>query len=520
MLALLRILCLFLLLLSVSLASAHRNGKHAELAVHGPGHGAALKAGSAFLNPGGGGEGLLSVDVQMRQVPTKVEHESFLERLQASVTQFVVGLVLITFSFPVLWFNESRNAAMETVIGRGKSQCRDASGKTAEIENRNWLVHLEGEPMRAIAPVKDPQFDVALQSGCVRLQSVVEVFQYVEHESKEEKEKPGGGKDVITTYSYTTEWSTSWNDSGNFQDRSKSNSKPTGLDLGRHSTECSHVEFGEAFVLPEELIVQCTEFTSAEPQLNDSVKHRSGTSFEKRGDNHFYYHVDGQMARHEAKIGDARVRFMYVPDGPVSVLALQAEKSGEAKDSFLPYRLVSRGWCGTSEEEEKLLLRKRAELSAADLAAESQVGSGGCLWCLCCACNLVTMFFSAVTTPEIHHLFHGRKDKHECFGVLEQNTQRLVWSLRLVGWSMMFVGLFSLFSPFLTFIKVIPWLGPLLSKLGGTLIWVVCFLVTVSVASVIICLAYLVHHPLKALLYSAVAAAAIAVPLALLQAFA
>mmetsp|Transcript_90054 Transcript_90054/g.280282 ORF Transcript_90054/g.280282 Transcript_90054/m.280282 type:complete len:519 (+) Transcript_90054:80-1636(+) len=471
----------------------------------------------------GGSAGLLDIGSQTGQTPTKVEHENFLTRMKNAMVAFVLGLVLIVFSVPVLWVNESRNAKMETVVTRGQSQCRTVSGKTAEPDNRNWLVHLEGEPMRSAAKVSDPDFGVVFESNCVRLRSTVEIFQNIQHEHKEERERTGGGKDIITTYSYTTEWQSSWNDSSNYQDGGKANSKPPGVEPDVRTVDCSRVEYGGAFVLPEELVSQCCEFVSAEPRLEETLKHRGGgwgggTTFSKRGDGYFYYPVDGDNARTDAKVGDARVRFEYVADGLASVLALQADKKGEPLESFLPFRMISRGWCGMQEEEEKLALRQAGELSKDELAQASQLGSGGgCLWMLCCACNLVSMCFSSVLTPEIFHLLHGSKSSAEMFKEVSSRMQMTKWALRLVGWLMLFAGLYMLFSPFLTFITIIPFLGPILSKLGGALIWVLCFVTTLAVASLIICTAYLVYHPLLALLYSAVAAAVVLVPLALLH---
>jgi len=170
-----------------------------------------------------------------------------------------------------------------------------------------------------------------------------------------------------------------------------------------------------------------------------------------------------------------------------------------------------------SEDDEKAALRKVGELTGEQLAEQAVVG-GGCLWCLCCACNLVNMCFSGVLTQEVYHLFHGSKGSAELFDDISARAQLVVWVLRFVGWVMLFAGLYMLFSPLLTFIKVIPWLGPILSKFGGALIWVMCLVVTLAVASVVVCLAYLVYHPLLALLYSAVAGACIAIPIAIAHA--
>jgi len=449
---------------------------------------------------------------------TTTTHTSFLQRLKDACAAFVVGLVLIFFSIPVLWFNESRSARMESLLSWAVSQCRTVAGSSPEKANRDWLVHVQGEHMKTAAPTRDRQFDVSFEQDCLRLRSTVEVFQIIQHTKSEEKEKFGGGKETVTTYSYTTEWSSTWHDSSGYQDRSRVNRRPPGLELGPSSQTCGRVEYGEAFVLTEELVTQCCEWRSAAPRLGDAVRLQSGNkAFHRSGDDFFYSRYDGNKAREQPVPGDARVKFEYVPDGPATVLALQVAHDGQQRDAFLPYRLISRAWCGWGEEQEKAALRKLGAKPRSELAAEAQCGTG-CLWCLCCACNLVNMCFASLLVPEVYHLFAGSHSSDECFRRIRSTSKLMTWGLRALGWVMMFIGLYSLFAPFLTFIKVIPWLGPILSSLGGWLIWFICLVGTLAVATVIICLAYLFYHPLLALLYGAIAAAIVVVPLVLIGA--
>mmetsp|Transcript_110687 Transcript_110687/g.344924 ORF Transcript_110687/g.344924 Transcript_110687/m.344924 type:complete len:377 (+) Transcript_110687:167-1297(+) len=372
--------------------------------------------------------------------------------------------------------------------------------------------------MRSAGCVSDPHFGVVLEDDCVRLRTTLEVFQYVQHKVTEKRETLGGGRDVTTRYTYTTEWSGRWHDSGCYEDHGKMNSKPPGLDHDWQVVEdCAQVEYGDAFVLPKDFVAQCNEFVSAASRLGESVRHQGGTSFGKRSDGCFYYPVDGDTTRSEAKIGDSRVRFEYVADGPASVLALQADRPGETRVGFLPYRNVSRGWCGISEDEEKLALRKAGELTPGELGEASQVGSG-CLWIFCCACNMVSMCVSsAALSPEIFHLFHGSRSSTEMLGMVSATMQMTKWALRFAGWLMLFFGLYMFFSPLLALIKVIPFLGPVLAKFGGDLIWVLCFVVTLAIPYFVVCAAYLVYHPLAALLYSAIAAAVILLPITLMH---
>lgn len=435
----------------------------------------------------------------------------------ASLVEFTVGILTIFVSLSVLWVNENRYAQRECIIDWGQEQCRAVNGHAPDPQNRNCLVHLQGEQIRGVAKVCDPQFHIGFERSCIRLESFVEVFQYIQKEKVEEREKFGGGKDVVTTFHYTCEWSSRWHDSQNFEDPSKVNHKPHGLELGSHRTNCSRVECGHGFLLPEGLVSQCREFISAERFLDSQVRTMHGVTFEKQSGGIFYYHMDGNQARLESKVGDARVRFDYVPDGPISLLALQVEKAGEARDTFLPYRLTGGSWLtGSGEEDEKIALRQKAELSKSDLALQTM----GPWSCLCQPCVAFCSWTECLEqfTPEIYDLFHGSKGQAECFQGVAERMQLLVWGFRLMGSLLLFAGLYLLLEPFLASITVLPVLGTLSVKLGTWLLCVLCFIVTVATVCLIIALAYLLYRPLVALLYVIGAAAAVVLPLAFIHA--
>jgi len=447
---------------------------------------------------------------RFEQTPSTVRTStstSWFQRLQDSLTTFVIGIVLIVFSIPVLWFNESRVAQMESLISIGKSQARSVGGKAAVTENRNWLVHVDGETAKSAATVSDRQFDVSFDRNCIRLSSTVEVYQVIEHSKSEEREKLGGGKETITTYTYVEEWSSSHHDSGSYQDITKRiNRKPQGLDVGDHYQDCSRVELGEGFLLSEELVGQCSNWRSAGERLPEAVKTK-GSKLEFKKADHQYFYCRSSHHDSPSQIGDARVSFRYVPDHEATVLALQVDGSDELRDTFMAYRLIKRGWFGLSEDVEKKALLKQAKKSLSDLASEASCT--GCLACLCCACNLVVRCCQSLLMPELYHLFDGSLDLDECFAIITSRLTMTKWCFRIGGWMMMFIGLYSLFSPFLNLIKVIPFLGPLAASLGGWLIYFLCFLFTAIIASAIVIVAYLFYHPLMALVYGVLSAAAV-----------
>mmetsp|Transcript_96122 Transcript_96122/g.222844 ORF Transcript_96122/g.222844 Transcript_96122/m.222844 type:complete len:281 (-) Transcript_96122:126-968(-) len=133
--------------------------------------------------------GTFDLHTDSRNTPTTVTYEGFFSRLQESFGAFIGGVILIIFSFPVLWFNESRSARMESLASWGETQCRSVSGQTVDEENRDWLVHIQSAQASGVARMSDARFDVMFERGYLRLQSTVEVYQIVEHEKKEEKEK-------------------------------------------------------------------------------------------------------------------------------------------------------------------------------------------------------------------------------------------------------------------------------------------------------------------------------------------
>lgn len=447
--------------------------------------------------------------VEVQPPATTTTSEGFLERMQNALTGFLIGLVLLLFSVPVLWVNESHNAKMESLIAYASSHCRTVAGKAAEDSNRHTLVHLQGEQAKAVGRVADDDFEVKFDGGCIHLARDVSVYQWVEHQKKEEREKLGGGKETTITYSYKKEWSSSWNDSSAFGDRNYRglNKRPNNLELGRKVKTAARVDYGEGFVLTSELVDKCSDYKSASEKIGKSIKCSGGfmnsCTFTKTDDDHYYHSTTGSSNYHSAEIGDTRVKFTYVPDGPYSAVALQAR--GKDRETFLPYRLIKRGWCGINEDEEKDQLKTQGEKSTSDLADEA--GCPGPLACICCACNLVMKCFAAAVGTEIYDVFPGSLSQSECFKRIASKEWFKTWCFRIVGWVMMFGGLYLLFGPFLLIIRALPFIGPFLSDFGGGLIWFLCGFTTLIIASAIIVLAYLVFHPLLGLLYGGLATA-------------
>lgn len=435
---------------------------------------------------------------------TNTEHESWFDRMGDAFSEFILGVVMITFSIPVLWFNEKRKARMDSIIALGESECVPVN--VAKDEHRGDLVHVSGGIATASGPIADDAFpEVAFKEDCLRLRRTVEVFQEIEHKSTHErKDMVGGGKTKTTTYTYKPEWSSTAHDNNAEEGHKNTDFK---CSPGEFSTTCSRVEYGQrpdGFVLPESLVAELNQWESACKRLGKTVSTR-GMQLTKNED--WYYSATASSPQ----LGDVRAKFDLIPDGPATIVGLQL-KGSKDMDSFGPYRMISRGICcwRVSHEEQQQLLILEAEKKVTELYEQDKCSCGPLSLCCCCCiavCNLVSFCFAALLTPQIYHMFHGTKTPGECISSIKAESSMMVWILRLVGWFLLFSGTYALFSPLLVFVDIIPFLGPLLSTFGGALIWIMCLVVTLIVASLIVSVAYLVYRPCLGAFYLSMVAA-------------
>lgn len=397
----------------------------------------------------------------------------------------LVGALATLICLPVLWVVECRKAELESLVALARVQACTDDAKTQRQDRMNSLVHVQGANARALARVADDQFNVAFDSGCIKLRVKVEVFQLVQ---SEQREKPGDGTETVTAYSYTEQWSSSWHDSICFDEASRRgvNKKPYGLQLGVTEHLCSHVEYGDGFVLPDCLLKKCTHYEAADvaaEKIGPSIfLSKSKWRFVRLKDG-YYFHGRNRNA---PAIGDARVSFELVLDGPATVLALQVESKAESKATFLPYRLVRTFCHSMSDEEKSKALRAAAEKTLSQLKAES----GG--------------LFAPAQAPEIYHIFGSSMTLDECLQAIRATAESATGptsKVRLVCWASMFVGIYAMLYPFTAKIMVLPWIGAGLARLGGAMLGVLSLAATVLVATLSVVSAYMLYHPILAAKY-------------------
>lgn len=146
---------------------------------------------------------------------TEVTQQSWFGRLKNALIGLLVALVLIPLSIGLLAWNENRAVQTARALTEGAGLVVDVAPDRIDPANQRHLVHLAG-PLVVPGTLKDPVYPVAAP-GAAQLLRTVEMFQWQQTETKETRNKVGGGSETVTTYKYNKDWSTTANDSKNFK---------------------------------------------------------------------------------------------------------------------------------------------------------------------------------------------------------------------------------------------------------------------------------------------------------------
>lgn len=150
----------------------------------------------------------------MSQDPVSVTTStSWFSRLGGALKGVVVGFALILGSIILLSWNEGRSIQSIRVNNEGGRAVVPVSADRVDPANEGKLVH-----MTAAASATGQRLDsqLGISSEGLLLARSVEYFQWTEKSTSETRTKLGGGQETVTTYSYTTEWSSVPQDSSGF----------------------------------------------------------------------------------------------------------------------------------------------------------------------------------------------------------------------------------------------------------------------------------------------------------------
>jgi hypothetical protein len=280
------------------------------------------------------------------------EHTSWWSRLKSSFFGFLISFVLVIAGLMLLAWNEHRTlktykglkAAGDTVVTTATDRIDPA------IDGK--LVYVSGT-VDSEQSARDPEFGI--EAPALVLRRSVEMYQWKENKRTEERDKLGGGKETITTYSYEKVWSDDPTDSGSFRENGHDN--------------------------PSSMPYRDTHFSVADARLgawraNDGILSALDgqplTLSESGGFPGGFRLVDAHMLYRGAspgspQIGDLKVKYSAVPPQPASVIA-QADGDG----------LTS--W--TSPAQTSIFLVEAGVHDAATLVANAQSSNSTLGWVL------------------------------------------------------------------------------------------------------------------------------------------
>ncbi|KAK3101722.1 hypothetical protein FSP39_005826 [Pinctada imbricata] len=223
----------------------------------------------------------------MRNSHTRVTYRrnpGFLERVGNSLVGILVGIVLLIGSSALLFWNEGRAVRTAKSLDEGLSLVLPIqSAFSINNENNQKLVHVIGD-LQTDKALRDDIYGVSVHAAVLKRK--VEMYQWVEHESKREYNE-GGQTRTETTYSYDLEWRSELVNSGSFDNT-----------VGHHNPSSYPVD-SRTFRLIDQISEFHTLPESALPQPNHgNVRLFNGKYF------------TGEDP-HRPQVGDIRVWYEY-----------------------------------------------------------------------------------------------------------------------------------------------------------------------------------------------------------------
>ncbi len=248
-------------------------------------------------------------------------------RSKDSIGGVFIGFILVAVGVILLFWNEGRAVKRYKDLKEGSGAVISIDSASVDPAMEGRLVHITGET-KTPTPLKDDLFGIT--TSAIRLTRNAEMFQWVEVVKTEEKTKVGGGVEQVKTYSYRTEWKDQLVDSSTFKVTTDYRN-PTEMKYRSNSSTAQGVTVA-AFKLPDFLV---TRIGGAKPFLIEDLSTASEEvkRTAKLNQGGVYFGVNPNSP----SVGDQRVTFQVVANGPISVVAQQKG------DTFASYRTATGG---------------------------------------------------------------------------------------------------------------------------------------------------------------------------------
>jgi len=273
----------------------------------------------------------------------------------------IFGLIFLSLGTGALWVNERDLVKPEFALMDAQSITREL-GDISKLDPsfQGKVVHASGlADTRDI--LHDPVFKITTRA--IALERSVEFCQLTEQSKSETREKPDGGKETVTTYTYSKRWVSEPGDSTRF--KNDYNVRGVLLPLENYEARAVNVSLG-AYRLPPFLISSIRGFKPLTIELSEIRKNilnweiqwkillaEPGAHRDAFGE---YVHTLGNSIYIGAspaapRIGDVRVTFRVIEPTPVSIIA---KVDGDTLKPFYRDNISSRLSMGVQSLEDML----------------------------------------------------------------------------------------------------------------------------------------------------------------------
>lgn len=345
----------------------------------------------------------------------------------------IIGFLLFVGAFPLLWWNEGRAAKTYAGLDELSEVLVELASPVVEAANQGEPIYVTGEAETNRA-LRDGSFGININDA-LRLRRQVEMYQWVEDQSSETRDKLGGGSETITTYSYRKDWSSSPVNSTNFNDRVGHENPP--MTYQSETFNAGDATLGE-FSLDNEVLNQFDDFRGLDAAVIEGFSVSGGSGNRGKIGSAGGWHPEGEQLYSGSDssnpvVGDMRVSFSEVPTGAVSVIG-------------------------------------------------QQQGNGFSPW---------------VSSKDISFLLAGlgTKSAGELISVREGEEKIMTWIIRVAGFIMMFFGLKLVFAPLSALVRIIPFASSLVGFVGSA----IAFFIALIGWTLTVAIAWIAYRPLVAI---------------------
>jgi hypothetical protein len=244
------------------------------------------------------------------------EHVGFLERLWQSITGILIGLALVAATIWGIFWNEGRAIGTTRALNEGAGVTVTVPPTRVDPANEGKLVHVSGD-LRSGGRLTDADFQIG--TDAVRLVRKVEMYQWKEEQRTETRSNAGGSQTRTTTYEYTRVWSDRPIDSSRFR-RRDGHENPAMPVTGRSQT-APNATIG-AFRADSRVIGLFGGSAERRLEVTDAQLRAFQSRFgaqARLADGNVYVGYDAGTPA----VGDIRISYTVLPEGPVTVVAKQ-----------------------------------------------------------------------------------------------------------------------------------------------------------------------------------------------------